>query len=191
MKKLLLLMLTCIATSPLFAQGADQMKAWQDYMTPGDVHRMLAKSDGLWNVETTMWMDAGSEPMKSKGTCTNTMLMGGRYQQSDFKSEMMGQPFEGRSLLGYDNAKHSFISTWIDNMGTGVMVIEGKWDEATKSIHYTGTMTDPISGKDMPIRETFTIKDDNHHMMEMWVQGPDGKEMKSMEILFTRAGKKG
>lgn len=26
-------------------------------------------------------------------------------------------PFEGISTLGYDNAKKTFFSTWIDNMG--------------------------------------------------------------------------
>ncbi|MBK9333372.1 MAG: DUF1579 family protein [Ignavibacteria bacterium] len=30
--------------------------------------------------------------------------MGGRYQQGKHTGDMMGMPFEGMSLLGYDNA---------------------------------------------------------------------------------------
>lgn len=29
------------------------------------------------------------------------------------------------SLLAYDNARKLFISTWIENVGTGMMVLEG------------------------------------------------------------------
>lgn len=189
MKKLFLLVLlggTLTATAQ--AQGhEEEMKAWQAYMTPGPVHQMLAKSDGNWTTETTMWMAPGAEPMKSKGTCTNSMTFGGRYQQSVFHGDFMGMPFEGQSTLAYDNAKKSFVSTWIDNMGTGIMVIEGKWDEATKSITFRGRATDPTTGKDMPVREVFTWKDANHQTMVMYMPDDKGKEYKTMEILFTRA----
>jgi hypothetical protein len=187
MKKLLTLSVACFLSMAAMAQDAEQMKAWQAYMTPGDVHKMLAKSDGKWTTETTMWMDPGQPPTTSKGYCINKMVLGGRYQETEFKGDMMGQPFEGRSTLAYDNAKQTFINTWIDNMGTGMMVIEGKWDDAKKCINFSGKVVDPMTGKDMPIREVFTIKDDNHQMMEMWMSGPDGSEMKSMEVKFTRA----
>jgi hypothetical protein len=47
-----------------------------------------------------------------------------------------------------------------------------------------------MTGKDMPVREVFTIKDDNHQMMEMWMPDESGKEFKTMEIRFTRADRK-
>jgi hypothetical protein len=137
-----------------------------------------------------MWMAPGAPPSTSKGSCTNRMLFGGRYQETDFRGDFQGMPFEGRSTLAYDNAKQTFINTWIDNMGTGMMVIEGKWDEAKKCINFSGNAVDPMTGKDMPVREVFTIKDDNHQMMEMWMPDESGKEFKTMEIRFTRADRK-
>jgi hypothetical protein len=83
----------------------EMQKAWATYMTPTEVHKMLAQSD------VTHWMTPKSEPMQSKCTSTNRMIMGGRYQQSDFKGEFMGMPFEGMNLLAFDNAKKVFIST--------------------------------------------------------------------------------
>ena len=38
----------------------------------------------------------------------------------------------------------------------------------------------------MKLRQTFKIVDDNNQVMEMYGAGPDGKEMKMMEIKYTR-----
>ena len=166
--------------------GAAQMKAWQDYMTPGKVQAGLAKSSGEWKTETTMWMDPSAAPQKSEGTCTNTMIMGGRYQQGMFKGTAMGQPFEGLSTIAYDNAKKVFVMTWIDNMGTGLTTLEGPWDNATKSISFSGMEVNPTTGKDMQVREKLTIIDDNHKLMEMFMVTPAGTLVKNMEVKMTR-----
>ncbi len=167
------------------AQDDAAMKAWQDYMTPGDVHKMIARSDGKWNADVSMWMKPGAEPEKSTGVCQIMMILGGRYQQSDFKGTMMGKPFEGMNLMGYDNARKMFMSTWVDNMGTGLMYMEGTWDEATKSVNSKGKSVDPVTGKDIDIREVHKFVDDNNQIIETY-STTDGKEMKTMEIKFTR-----
>jgi len=172
--------------SNMAAQSEAEMKAWMDYMTPGDVHKMLAKSDGEWNEDISMWMSPGAPLQKSTATCMNKMIMGGRYQSSMHTGSFNGMPFEGMSTVAYDNAKKSFITTWIDNMGTGIMVMEGKWDDKTKTLNTTGKQTDPISGKDMIVREIFQIISDDKQKMEMFMTPAGGKEYKSMEIVLTR-----
>lgn len=168
--------------------SATATKAWMDYATPGEMQKMLAKSDGNWVGETTMWMENGSQPMMSKSEATNKMVFDGRYQMSTHKGDMMGMPFEGISIVGYDNSKKKFVSSWIDNMGTGIMNMEGIWNASTKSIEFKGKMTDPSRpGKDCNVREIYTFVDDNTQKMEMY--GPDaktGKEFKTMEINYTR-----
>jgi len=167
--------------------SATAEKAWGAYMTPGEPHKMLARSDGNWKGEMTMWMAPDGPPMKSMTSGTNKMIMGGRYQVSTFKGDFMGMPFEGISTTAYDNAKKVYISNWIDNMGTGMMNMEGTWDEAAKAINFKGRMICPANGKECDVRETYKIIDENTHLMEMY--GPDmktGKEYKNMEIKFTR-----
>ena len=140
MKKITIIIYTLLVTfycKTTYAQDEAGMKAWQDYMTPGEVHKMLAADNGTWNEDITMWMDP-AKPTKSTATAENKMILGGRYQQSNHKGSFNGMPFEGMSLLGYDNAKKAFMSSWIDNMGTGIMNMEGKWDPATKTINFTG-----------------------------------------------------
>ncbi|HVF81781.1 MAG TPA: DUF1579 family protein, partial [Flavisolibacter sp.] len=95
--------------------------------------------------------------------------------------------FKGTSTTGYDNAKKVFFSNWMDNMSTGIMNMEGTWDEAAKAINFKGKMICPANGKECEMREVYKIIDDNTQVMEMY--GPDmktGKEYKSMEIKFTK-----
>ena len=110
------------------------MKNWMAYATPGETHKMLAKSNGTWKGEMTMWMAADAPPSTATAIMVNKMIMGGRYQVSETKGNMMGMPFEGKGLMGYDNIRKIFQSTWVDNMSTGVMYMEGPYDRKTNSI---------------------------------------------------------
>ena len=123
---------------------------------------------------------------KTTGTAVNKMIMNGLYQESNHTSLMMGMTFNGKSTVGFDNHRKEFVSTWVDNMGSGIMVMRGPWNEATKTINLKGTMVDPGTKSDTEVRETFKIIDDNTQEMEMFVMTPDGKEFKTMNIKFTR-----
>lgn len=173
------------ACTSLQAQTMDQ-NAWMAYMTPGDMHKVLAESTGEWTGEITMWMEPGKDPIKSKGTSSNKMILGGRYLETRNKGDFMGQPMEGIGVTGYDNAKKQFESTWIDNMGTGIMKMTGNYDAAAKTINFTGTMVDPGSGKEMAVRETYQMIDVSHHTMTMYMTPEGAQEFKTMEIKFTR-----
>ncbi|HEY0679251.1 MAG TPA: DUF1579 domain-containing protein [Chitinophagaceae bacterium] len=172
--------------TPTVQDSAAMMKAWQEYMTPGEMHAMLAKDNGVWNAEVTMWMSPDAPPQKSTGVATNKMILGGRYQQATFKGNFNGMPFEGLSTLAYDNSKKKFVNTWIDNMGTGIMTMEGTYDAATKTINFEGSSTDPTTGKECKMREIFKPVDENTQVMEMYATYPGGKEYKSMEITYKR-----
>lgn len=161
------------------------MKSWMDYMTPGEAHKMLASCNGEWDGDITMWMAPGAPAMKSKGTSTNEMIMDGRYQLGKYKGDFNGMPFEGMSLVGYDNIKKVFESTWIDNIGTGTMHLEGPWDAKTKTITLTGTMTDPMKKNQSKVKETLQIVDEDTQVMKMYAY-EKGKEFQTMEITYRR-----
>ena len=94
-------------------------------------------------------------------------------------------PFEGRSTVGYDNAMNKFISTWIDNMGSGIMYMEGEWDDETKEINFAGTSIDPATGEKMDVEEVFRVVDENTQEMEMYMVVGE-ERIKTMEIVFKR-----
>jgi hypothetical protein len=168
--------------------SATMMQNMMAYGTPGPMHQMLASWDGTWTGETTMWEYEGAAPQKSTGTAVSTMILGGKYSSTTHSGDMMGMPFEGRSIMGYDNSTKKFHSVWIDNWSTGIMNMSGTWDEASKTLNMSGTMPDiHRPGRECTLREVFKVIDDNTQVMEMY--GPDsktGKEMKMMEMKMTR-----
>lgn len=167
--------------------SAAMMKAWEAYAKPGDAHKTLAMDNGNWSCKSTMWMGPDDQkPMKTTMSATSKMILGGRYQEARYTGNMMGQPFEGISTVGYDNASKELVSNWMDNMGTNIMQMRGKYDGTSKTMEMKGQCTDPMTGKQKSVRETYTLMDDNTRKMEMYDTDASGKEYKSMEIVMTR-----
>lgn len=172
------------APEPVMDSVAEQ-KAWMDYATPGEAHKMMAEETGSWTNEMTFWHEPDGKPMKATTTSEVKMVLGGRYQEMNYKGDMMGMPFEGKSTLAFDNTTKEYISTWMDNMGTGMMVMRGTYDPASKAINLKGEMVDPIRGKAIPYREVYTIVDAKTRKMEMF-DTKNGKEYKCMEIVMKK-----
>lgn len=184
---LLVMFLVSVFTVPsLNAQDeGNEMQVWMEYMTPGWAHEMLAKSEGEWTADISMWMAPGTEPTKSIGESVNKMILGGRYLQSTYKSNIMGMEMNGFAIEGYDNALGKFVNIWIDNMGTGIMYMEGIYDKETKTVNYEGEMVNPTMKGKMKVRETYQFVDENTSKMEMFAVTPEG-DFKTMEIVFSR-----
>lgn len=163
-------------------------KAFADYATPGDMHKWMATMNGIWNADMTMWIYPDSPAVHTKGVAVYTMSNNGLHQQSVHTSDIGGMKFEGRSVMGYDNVKKMFVSTWYDNMGSGIMNMEGTYDAETKTYSARGKGVDPIQGKEVEMREVVKFTDDNTMQMEMYCT-KDGKETKTMELTARRRQK--
>lgn len=165
----------------------EMMQKWMEFATPGEPHQRLAEMVGDWDYEMTWWMAPDAPPETSTGTMTAEMSMDGRYLIENWTGTAMGQPFSGRSTMGYDNFRDEYISTWIDNMGTGIMVSRGQYDPAQDALVTTGTFDDIMTGeRDKTMRGVSKRLDENTLHVEMFVPGPDGQEFKTGEIHATR-----
>jgi hypothetical protein len=144
-------------------------------------HKLLAGLDGTWSYTVKMWMnpDPNAKPQESKGTAVRKSMMDGRFIVMDVTGKMEmpgpdGKPkettFKGMGIEGYDNVKKKFVGSWVDNMGTGIMMSEG------------------IPGMKQKIREVMKTPDKDHMSFE-WYEDHGGKEAKTMEINYTRKKK--
>lgn len=178
------------AAAPAAAAGApsqdEMMKAWIAFATPGAPHKALEGLAGTWDVKSKVWMAPGAPPEETAGTAENRMILGGRYLEQRYEGTAMGQPFHGIGTTAFDNYKKKFVATWVDSMGTGIMVTTGTFDKAGKAITSWGTMDDPALKKTTKVKTVVTILDADHHTYESWYGGPDGKMVKSLEIRFAR-----
>jgi hypothetical protein len=195
MKSLIVAVLALAASTVAFAADEPKMTAEQQAMmekmakaaTPGAQHQMLAKMAGEWNCTVKFQMDPSQPWQEATSTATITTLMDGRYTQETSSGQMMGMPFNGMGITGYDNVIGKYVSTWIDNMGTGIMTSVGTADASGKVITWAGTMSDPMTGKVSKSRMITTVVDDNRHTFEMYNVPPGAKkEMKTMTIEYVR-----
>jgi Protein of unknown function (DUF1579) len=185
------------AASPAAGSMNDQemMAKMTEMAKLNENHKLLASLDGTWKYTVKFWMngDPTTKPDESKGTATRKSVMGGRFVMMDVKGKMeMPGPdgkmkqfeFMGHGTEGYDNVKQKFVSTWFDNMGTGIMMADGTYDEGSKSLTYTGEY-EGLPGMKQKIREVVKLTDKNHMVLE-WYETRGDKEVKTMEIDYTR-----
>ena len=113
------------------------------------------------------------------------MEMDGRYLPKKARL-VMGQR-TGDGITGYDNFKQKYISSFIENMSTGMYTSEGTADQSGKVLTFHGKMDEPITGeRDKLVRFVARIISKDKHVFEIYdlVGRPD--EFKAVEITYTR-----
>ena len=192
-----------VSTAPVAAptgqpSAADMQKMMQQMMDLSKLnenHKLLAGYDGTWTYTVKMWMDPtpNAKPQESKGVATRKSIMDGRFVEMDVtgKMKMPGadgkmkeMTFKGHGTEGYDNVKKKFVGTWMDNMGTGIMMSEGDYDASSKSFTYTSEF-EMMPGMKEKVREVLKLTDKDHMLLE-WYEDHGGHEAKTMEISYTR-----
>jgi hypothetical protein len=160
----------------------ETMKKMQAAGAPGPEHKALNAFVGDWKAEVKFWMQEGDQPTVSHATSKVKWILGGRFLEEDFRSEMMGKPFTGRGLFGFDNTSKKFQSVWIDDFNTAMFTSEGKGESGNKVIILEGRANCPGTGEmDVPMKEVFRVHSQDEHVLEMYNNG-----RKTMEIIYTR-----
>jgi hypothetical protein len=169
----------------LTPQQQAEMEAYTRAGTPGAEHQALAATAGSYDIKVRSWMEPGAPPMEETGTATRAMALDGRVRVEQVSSSMMGTTFTGHGMLGYDNVTGKYWSTWNDSMSTGVMVSEGTCD-ASRACKFTGSWNDAVKKGPVTARMTSRWTSPTTEVFEMYGPGRDGKEMKMMEITYTK-----
>ena len=161
------------------------MEAYMKAGAPGEPHKMLASQAGEYTTVAKSWAAPDAPPVEEKGSATRAMILDGRVMLETYQGTMMGMPFTGQAMSGYDNVSGKYWATWNDSMSTGIMVMQGTCD-ADNTCTFTGTYNDPIVGG--PVTSTMTTRwtGPTTEVMEMHGPGPDGNEVKMMELLYTK-----
>ncbi len=163
----------------------EMMEVYKKVATPGAPHNMLARLVGSWTTRTKAWIEPDKPPVEGTGICEQKMLLDGRYLQQEYAGEMMGDPFSGINIIGYDNHTKKYVSTWIDSMSSGIYCFEGTGSEDGRTINQESSYDDPVRGP-MVWRSISRIVDDNTVKVEMYLIPKGGNEEKMMEMDMTR-----
>ena len=175
------------ASPPSEADMADMMERMTELATPGAEHARLDALVGTFHADLTMWNAPGLEPETMTGTMVNSWIMGGRFVQSDYSSEWMGQPFYGMGLFGYDKLQGAYMGTWCDTFSTWLAPLGvGQLSEDGNRIVTHKDMVDPMSGLLNHVREVLTFVNDDHHRHEMYTSSEEQDEYLMMRIEYKR-----
>lgn len=169
------------------AKQAEEMKIWEEMAKPAEQHKWLTQFEGTWDSETVVYTPEGAG-QPEMGRMDYTMALGGRFVGMHFQGAMMGQRFEGGGMLGYNKVDHRFESTWMDTMGTGMLFMTGQLSDGEKVLTLEGDYTNPMTKQKATFKEITTIVDKDHHKSAFYDK-VDGKDVKIMEISYTRASK--
>lgn len=163
-----------------------RMDAWQKYGSPGPEHERLNALAGRWKARVVSYVAPGTPPMESTGEVEFVRVLGGRFIEQRYRGEMGGAPFNGLGHIGYDRLRKEYQQTWLDSMSTGLLFLTGQGGPASREIEFTGKMTDALTGVEAVTRQVMRIHPERIEMEFYW---PDqnGREFKTMEIVYTRA----
>jgi len=163
----------------------EMMTRWKEISTPGDMHKKLEAFVGVWDAESKMLM--GEEPQVSRGSAEYSWVMGGRYLRQDYSGEMMGTPFKGMSLTGYDNFAKKYVGIWIDDMSTTIATMDGHMNQDGTVLTMFGKMDEWATGEiGKTVKYVFRILDKDHHLFEIHDMAIGEPNTKVMEIRYTR-----
>lgn len=170
------------------AMKDEMMKKWMEVSTPGDNHKKMDDLVGTWETTVSMWMgEAGKPPQVTKGVAEMKWVLGGRFIQEEMKGEMMGMPYNGMGLLGYDNFNKKYTFVWVDNSSTQMSTSEGTFDPTGKVLTYYGKMDEPMTGEhDKTVKYVTRIVNKDKNIFEIHDLSLPEPNTKVMEIVYTR-----
>ena len=183
MKNLLLILTLLFNCTNLNAQDKDP---WGEYMTPSNVHTLLAQYTGSFKMEIRMSMGEGKEPTIITVNSEHIMLLGGRFLEMKQKGTMMGMDYQSLITIGFNNTDNQMAMTTITNMGTGTLSLFGTWDEKSKSANLIGKLTNPVSRNSITVKQVITFIDTNTVLIKSYDKEGDKPEKKTVEYKLTR-----
>ena len=125
----------------------------------------------------------------STGVMTSQFQLQGLYLHQEYVGDAQDGPFpsfQGQGYWGYNTSAGKYEGFWIDNASTMMQVEQGDVNADGKIWEMIGNFTHPATGEKIRRRSVITLIDEDHHRMDSYMSGPDGKEIKSMEIEYVR-----
>ncbi len=170
--------------------SAEDMAMMQEYMKlmqPGEAHKHLHHYVGVWDTVTKVWMGGpGTQATESAGTSTFKSVLGGRWVMEEHTGTMMGMPYHGIGMMGYDNYKNLYVGTWYSNMSTEMLQMVGARHPKTGVVTMYGVMDEPqLSVHGRTVKYVIKQTDDDHFTFEI-IDLHASDDYKVIELSYTR-----
>ncbi len=179
-----LLLSEVVLAQPAVPAKTEPQATVEPRSAPGPTHAYLARYAGEWDVAKTFYGRDG-QVSKQTGTCTQTMIHGGRFLRSEFRFNSPTGETTGTGIIGFDSATGKFTTTWIDSRATRISHRESDKPFNNEEIKLKGVA---LGGP--PSRQSQTVTrleaDDNRIVHRQYSLDDQGDERLVMELVLTR-----
>ena len=189
----LLLVAVTFAASPAVARQeandqemAEMMRRAQRFTQPAERHRVLERFLGSWDTETRVVM-GGARPEAEKGTAEGSWVMDGRWLEIRGLGSMLGMPLETLQVIGYDNFKMSFVTTFVSSMDTAMNHSEGDLTADEDVLITYGTLDEYLTGEhDKMVKYVWRFTSPDRIVFEVHDLPIGETDTKVVEVVYTR-----
>ena len=165
------------------------MEAYSKFADPGEHHARLEALVGLWDIKGRFRMGPNQPWTNFHAVTEIESILGGRFVTSRAlggATEWMPRPYEGFSVMGYDNYKKKFSVVALENYSTAMQKMEGGFDQSTQTINFVGTTVDPVAAVEKSVRYTMKFDKPDRLVHTFYNQDEHGAEFIFVEETSTR-----
>jgi hypothetical protein len=186
------LLILSAATTPAAAQGGQRtaggtssMQAMLQANAPSPAHGLLAARAGRYTTVLRFRMGADGPVQESTGTATLTSICSGRFLLEEDAGTLMGEPFTGERLYGYNNGTKQYEASWAHTGSTAILGLTGTSEDGGVTIEWSGSYIDPAEGK-QALRATWRQLDDDHFVIEVSGADPQAPHFSVLATTYSR-----
>jgi hypothetical protein len=170
---------------------ADPQSTFEPRSDPGAGQKFLEAFAGDWAVAKTFYPRTG-DPVKTPGTCRQTMIHAGRFLKSEFvfqspvPGQKQGEETTGLGIIGWDAGTKKFTSFWTDSRSTRISIRESGEPFDGKQIVLVSRSLDEAPSADARKSKTITsLEDDGRKIVHrQYAIAPTGEERLVMELIL-------
>lgn len=170
------------------AEAAALAERMIELAQPGPEHDQLARLAGSWQVTTTFQSSEPGDPVtRTEGDARNTILLGGRFVQSEVRETWGGQPVDAVVRLGFDRRTGRHTLSRCDSWGTYCVEAEGTANDAGLLV-LEGTTLDPLGRGTEAYRFIVDLSLPEQYSISIDFLLPEGGVLTMARSTFTRSG---
>jgi hypothetical protein len=182
----LLLALTLFASAQEPSGKRDAQSSFEPRSGPGAGQKLLERMAGDWDVAKTFYPRNG-EPVRSNGTCKQTMIQGGRFLKSEFTFGEGDNESTGLGIVGFETGSGKFTSVWVDSRRTQMSMRQSSEPfDGKQIVMYSRNFGDNPNGPYRSRTVSHLEDDDRKLVHRQYARDREGKERLMMELVLTR-----
>lgn len=167
-------------------EGKKSRMSNEEYREISAGHELLISEAGKWRETMTLYGKPNERLAAYDMVSTREMILGNRFQKIERNGSINGLEFAALGYIGYNNASQKYTAVWMDDKGTGTLVLEGVFHEEKNTITFNGEYMDHNTMSIVKITDEYVITDETSRVYRRYSTYQGRQSFMTMEIQMTR-----